>query len=160
MTTKEYIELLFKSKGIIVPSNLITKFQEFVDDTSNVESVKIILEHQMGLLKSWKIKNRIVDITNQQIIIPNALMGDSYNAKIDIEKFNLKDLIISDIEGLTDTGLKFDATSLVIEGIPILSGDFKLKLLYRLQDEAEDSVLKEKIIPLLVMVDPKTLWKN
>ena len=160
MTTKEYIELLFKSKGIIVPSNLITKFQEFVDDTSNVESVKIILEHQMGLLKSWKIKNRIVDITNQQIIIPNALMGDSYNAKIDIEKFNLKDLIISDIEGLTDTGLKFDATSLVIEGIPILSGDFKLKLLYRLQDEAEDSVLNEKIIPLLVMVDPKTLWKN
>ena len=45
MTTKEYIELLFKSKGIIVPMNLVTKFQEFVDDTSNIESVKIILEN-------------------------------------------------------------------------------------------------------------------
>ena len=37
MTTKEYIELLFKSKGIIVPSNLITKFQEFVDEKSNID---------------------------------------------------------------------------------------------------------------------------
>lgn len=160
MKTKEYIELLFKSKGIIVPSNLITKFQEFVDEKSNIESVNIILENQMGILKSWKIKNRIIDIANQQIILPNALIGGSYNAKIDIEKFNLKDLIISDIEGLTDTGLTFDATSLVIEGIPIVSGDLKLKLLYRLQDEAENSVLNDKIIPLLVLVDPKTLWKN
>ena len=160
MKTKEYIELLFKSKGIIVPSNLITKFQEFVDEKCNIESVNIILENQMGILKSWKIKNRIVDIANQQIILPNALIGCSYKAKIDIEKFNLKDLIILDIEGLTDTGLTFDAPSLVIEGIPIKSGDLKLKLLYRLQDEAENSVLNAKIIPLLVMVDPKTLWKN
>ena len=35
MKTKEYIELLFKSKGIIVTSNLITKFQEFVDELSD-----------------------------------------------------------------------------------------------------------------------------
>jgi serine/threonine protein phosphatase PrpC len=160
MKTKEYIELLFKSKGIIVPSNLITKFQEFVDEKSSIESVNIILENQMGILKSWKIKNRIIDIANQQIILPNALIGVSYKAKIEIEKFNLKDLIISDIEGLTDTGLTFDAPSLFIEGIPIKSGDLKLKLLYRLQDEAENSVLNAKIIPLLVMVDPKTLWKN
>lgn len=160
MKTKEYIELLFKSKGIIVPSNLITKFQEFVDEKSNIESVNIILENQMGILKSWKIKNRIIDIANQQIILPNALIGVSYKAKIEIEKFNLKDLIISDIEGLTDTGLTFDAPSIVIEGIPIKSGDLKLKLLYRLQDEAENSVLNAKIIPLLVIVDPKTLWKN
>jgi serine/threonine protein phosphatase PrpC len=160
MKTKEYIELLFKSKGKIVPSNLITTFQEFVDEKSNIESVNIILENQMRILKSWNIKNRIIDITNQQIILPNALIGLSYKAKIEIEKFNLKDLIILDIEGLTDTGLTFDAPSLVIEGIPIKSGDLKLKLLYKLKDEAENSVLNAKIIPLLVMVDPKTLWKN
>ena len=150
MKTKEDIELLFKSKGIIVTSNLITKFQEFVDEKSNIDSVNIIIENQMRILKSWKIKNRIIDITNQQIILPNALIGVSYKAKIDIEKFNLKDLIISDIEGLTDTGLTFDATSLVIEGIPIKSGDLKLKLLYKLKDEAENSVLNAKIIPLFI----------
>lgn len=160
MNTKEYIELLFKSKGIIVPSNLITKFQEFVDEKSSIESVNIILENQMGLLKSWNIKNRIFDITNQQISIPNALMGSSYKTKIDIEKLNLKDLIILGIDNLINTGLTADVASLVIEGIPIKSGDLKIKLLYRLLDEPENSELHEKIIPLLVLADPKTLWKN
>ena len=49
MVTKEYVELLFKSKGIIITSNLISKFQEFVEETSNIESVKIILENQMRI---------------------------------------------------------------------------------------------------------------
>jgi serine/threonine protein phosphatase PrpC len=160
MVTKEYVELLFKSKGIIITSNLISKFQEFVEESSNIESVKIILENQMRILKSWEIKNRIIDITNQQINLPNASIGESYQAIIDIEKLNLKDIIILEIEGLTDSGLTFDSKTLSIQGIPIKSGDLKFKLLYRLQDEAENSELNEKLIPLLVMVDPKTLWKN
>ena len=160
MVAKEYVELLFKSKGIIITSNLISKFQEFVEETSNIESVKIILENQMRILKSWEIKNRIIDITNQQINLPNASIGESYQAIIDIEKLNLKDIIILEIEGLTDSGLTFDSKTLSIQGIPIKSGDLKFKLLYRLQDEAENSELNEKLIPLLVMVDPKTLWKN
>ncbi len=160
MTTKEYLELLFKSKGILFPSNLSAQFEKFVAENSNIESVKIILENQMSILNSWKIKNRIIDINNQQIILPNALMDKSYQANIDLGKLNLNDLIIKDIEGLTDIGLKFNPDSFVIDGIPTKSGDFKIKLLYRLQDEAEDSTINEKLIPILILADPKTLWKN
>lgn len=159
MQTKEYIEQLFKSRGIIVPSNLTTNFQDFVTQTSSLESVKIILENQMSILNSWKIKNRIIDINNKSIVLANALIEKNYQTKIDIEKLNLQDLIIIGIEDLTDIGLKFDASSYVIEGIPTKSGDFKIKLLYRIQGEPENSV-NEKLIPLLVMANPKTLWKN
>jgi hypothetical protein len=160
MQTKEYIEQLFKSRGIIVPSNLTTNFQDFVTLTSSLESVKIILENQMSILNSWKIKNRIIDINNQTIVLPNALIDKNYQTKIDIEKLNLQDLNIIGIEGLTDIGLKFDASSFVIDGIPTKSGDFKIKLLYRIQGEPANSAVNEKLISILVMADPKTLWKN
>lgn len=160
MKTLEYIELLFKSKEIVIPSNLTSQLQNFANETNITESVKIILDHQMGILNSWKIKNRITDVWSQQITLPNALIDKGYEAKIDIEKLNLEDLIINDIEGLSDIGLKFDPSTLSIRGIPNKSGDFNLKLLFKLQDETENSPLNEKIIPLLVMVDPKTLWKN
>jgi serine/threonine protein phosphatase PrpC len=160
MDTREYVELLFKKHGVTVPSNLIDVYNKFVDEASNIESVKIILNKQMEILNSWKIKNRIIDITNQQIILPNASIDKHYSIKFDIEKFNFTDVIISDIQGLTETGLKFDPSTLIIEGTPIISGDLKIKLMYRLQLESENSVLNEKVIPLLILVDPKTLWKN
>jgi len=160
MDTREYVELLFKKHGVTVPSNLIDVYNKFVDEASNIESVKIILNKQMEILNSWKIKNRIIDITNQQIILPNASIDKHYSIKFDIEKFNFTDVVISDIQGLAETGLKFDLSTLIIEGTPIISGDFKIKLMYRLQLESENSVLNEKVIPLLILVDPKTLWKN
>jgi serine/threonine protein phosphatase PrpC len=160
MDAREYVELLFKKHGVTVPSNLIDVYNKFVDEASNIESVKIILNKQMEILNSWKIKNRIIDITNQQIILPNASIDKHYSIKFDIEKFNFTDVIISDIQGLAETGLKFDPSTLIIEGTPIISGDLKIKLMYRLQLESENSVLNEKVIPLLILVDPKTLWKN
>jgi serine/threonine protein phosphatase PrpC len=157
MITKEYIELLFKSKGIVVPTNLTDKFQEFINEKSSIESVKAILENQMEILKNWKDKNIIIDFSRQQITLPNALINKSYQTKLDIEKL---DLIITDIVGLSDLGLKFDPVSFFIEGIPVISGDFKLKILYRIKGDKDDSVLNEKIISILVMADPKSLWKN
>ena len=160
MNTKEYVELLFKKHGVTVPSNLIDVFNKFVNEPSSIESVNIILKKQMEILNSWKIKNRIIDITNQQIILPNASIDKHYSIKFDIEKFNFNDVIISDIQGLGETGLKFDPSTLIIEGTPIISGELKIKLMYRLQLESSNSVLNEKLIPLLILVDPKTLWKN
>ena len=160
MQSKEYIELLFKKYGVTVPSNLINVFNDFADEPSSIESVNFILDKQMQILNNWKIKNRIIDITKQQIILPNASIDKPYSTKLDIEKHNLQDVIISDIQGLAETGLKFDPTTLIIDGTPIISGDFKIKIMYRLQIESENSDLNEKVIPLLILVDPKSLWKN
>ena len=160
MDRKEYIEQLLKKRGVVVPSNLIDVFNKFVDEASSIESVNIILNKQMEILNSWKIKNRIIDITNQQIILPNASIDKLYQVKFDIEKNNLQDIVIKDIQGLTETGLNFDPSTLIIEGTPMISGDLKIKLMYRLQIESENSVLNEKVIPLLILVDPKSLWKN
>ena len=91
MQSKEYIELVLKKYGVTVPSNLINVFNEFVNEPSSVECVNIIIEKQMQILNSWKIKNRIVDITNQQIILPNASIDKPYSTKLDIEKYNLQE---------------------------------------------------------------------
>jgi serine/threonine protein phosphatase PrpC len=160
MDRKEYIEQLLKKRGVVVPSNLIDVFNKFVDEASSIESVNIILNKQMEILNSWKIKNRIIDITNQQIILPNASIDKLYQVKFDIEKNNLQDIVIKDIQGLAETGLNFDPSTLIIEGTPMISGDLKIKLMYRLQIESDNSVLNEKVIPLLILVDPKSLWKN
>jgi serine/threonine protein phosphatase PrpC len=160
MQSKEYIELLLKKYGVTVPSNLINVFNDFVEEPSSIESVNFIIDKQMEILNRWKIKNRIIDINNQQIILPNASIDKQYSANFDIEKYNLQDVIIKEIQGLDETGLKFDSNTLIIEGTPIISGDFKIKIMYRLQIESENSELNEKVIPLLILVDPKSLWKN
>ena len=70
------------------------------------------------------------------------------------------DIIFSDFEGLEDYGLKYDNTSDEINGVPEKSGDFKIKMIFRVSGEAEDSVLNEKLVSLVINADPKSLWQT
>jgi serine/threonine protein phosphatase PrpC len=158
--TKTYISNLFKAKNLNVGGNKQSVFDEFVQSSICEEAVKIIVENQNKIMKNWNLKNRILDIKNQQIVIPNATIGKKYETKIDFEALKLNDLIFEKFEGLEEIGLSFNKETDTIEGIPTQSGDIKIKFLFKITGELERSEPNEKIISLVVNPDPKSLWKD
>lgn len=160
METKLYIQKLFNAKSINISTTRQALFDEFVKATECEEAVNSILEKQNQIMEKWKIKNRVADIIAQQIVIPNATVGQSYEIKLDFQKLNLTDLIFEKFEGLEEIGLNFNSVDDTIEGIPIQSGDIKIKFLFKINGESESSPINEKIISLIVNPDPKSLWKD
>lgn len=158
--TKEYIEKLFSANNIIIPTDRNNVFNEFVVNEQNIETVKIILESQRKMIDKWIVKNRIIDILNCPVQIPNGTVGKLYESKFDFIKLGWNDIIFSEFEGLDLCDLKYDNESELISGIPSQNGEFKIKLKFRITGESEDSVLNEKLINLIINADPKSLWKN
>jgi serine/threonine protein phosphatase PrpC len=158
--SKNYIDNLFRSKGIVVPSNRNSLFEEFVIDEINKQLVSQILDNQIMITDSWKLKNRIKDIQLQPLTIPNATVEKLYDACLDLKKNRLDDIIYCELVGLEGTGLSFDEKGETISGTPLQSGDIKLALKFRISGETENSVLNEKVISLIINPDPKSLWKN
>lgn len=158
--TKTYISNLFKAKNLNVGGNKQSFFDEFVQSSICEDAVKIIVENQNKIMENWNLKNRILDIKNQQIVIPNATIGKKYETKIDFEALKLSDLIFEQFEGLEEMGLAFNKETDTIEGIPTQSGDIKIKFLFNIVGEPESSPHNEKLISLVVNPDPKSLWKD
>lgn len=157
---KTYIQSLFTARDIDFNANNLTLFEEFVQQQESIDAVNGIMEKQKSLMDKWKIKNRIVDILSQQIVIPNGTIGKPYLGHIDFEKQNLTDLIFEQFEGLEEIGMTFNKTSDCIEGIPTLSGDLKFNLLFKVIGEDENEPLHKKVIQLVINPDPKSLWKD
>jgi hypothetical protein len=157
--TKRYIQSFLSQKKIDISLDKVTLFEDFASNEKNVNAVKIIQENQKMIMQNWILKNRIDDILTQTVSIPNGTVNKKYLAKIDFNTLGWNDIISFEIKGLENTGLEFNKNDELI-GVPEISGDLKIKLLFRVQDEPEDSVLNEKIITLIVNPDPKSLWKN
>jgi serine/threonine protein phosphatase PrpC len=162
MTTdiKTYISNLFKAKNLNVGGNKASVFEELVKSSICEDAVNIIIENQNIIMEYWNRKNRILDIKNQHIVIPNATIGKKYQSKIDFEALKLSDLIYEHFENLGEIGLEFNKETDTIEGIPTQSGDIKIKFLFKIQGEKEESEPNEKLISLVVNPDPKSLWKD
>lgn len=157
---KKYIQTLLNAKGITISANRQVLFEEFVKAAECEEAVNAIVQKQNQIMEKWKIKNRIADIIAQQVVIPNATIGRVYEAKIDFQKLNLNDLIFERFESLEEIGLQFNSVNDTIEGVPTKSGDIKIKLLFKIEGESENSPINEKLISLVVNPDPKSLWKD
>ena len=157
--TKRYIESFLSQKKIDISSRKTALFEEFVSSEKNVNAVKIIQENQKMIMQDWILKNRIDDILNQAVLIPNATVNKKYQAKIDFNVLGWNDFISFEVKGLDNTGLEFNQEDELI-GIPEISGDLKIKIWFKVKGEAEDSVLNEKTITLIINPDPKLLWKN
>ncbi|WP_062059744.1 PP2C family serine/threonine-protein phosphatase [Aquimarina longa] len=158
--TKKYIEKFLLQNNIPITSNKETLFNDFASNEDMISTVKIIQENQKKMLDKWRLKNRIDDILQQVIMLPNATVNKVYEAKIEFIKLNWNDVIFSEFEGLEEIGLQYDNNEDLIFGTPTASGDIKVKFLFRVDGEKEDSVLNEKTITLIINPDPKSLWKN
>jgi serine/threonine protein phosphatase PrpC len=158
--TKLFLQKLFAANGLNIAVGRNKMFENFCAETDNISNVNQINELQKKMVSNWKLNTRIKDIQEQRLSIPNATVGKPYQAPIDFVKLGWNDIIFSEFEGLTETGLAYDNEHEIIQGTPVLSGDFKIKLLFRVQGEPENSTPNEKIIPLVINADPKSLWKT
>lgn len=158
--TKDYIEKLFTAHQIsITPSNQKI-FDEYVLNEQVVLSVKLISEHQQQIMENWQLKDKINTILNQHLQIPNGTVGKPYHYQFDFKNLKWDDIVYVKFIGIDDTGLTFDSDTKTITGKPIISGDFKLKLCFRINKEDASSALNEKVINLIINADPKSLWKD
>jgi serine/threonine protein phosphatase PrpC len=157
--TKRYLRSFLSQHKIDISSGKTALFDAFIANEKNVNAVKIIQENQKMIMQNWILKNRIDDILTQAVSIPNGTVNKKYQAKIDFNALGWNDFISFEIKGLENTGLVFNDNDELI-GVPEISGDLKIKIVFRVEGEAEDSVLNEKIITLIINPDPKSLWKN
>ncbi|OJV22442.1 PP2C family serine/threonine-protein phosphatase [Dyadobacter sp. 50-39] len=158
--TKQYIQTLLAQKNISLIKGRETVFEEFTKDESNILAVKQIQENQKMMLDKWILQNRISDIIDTQIIIPNSTVGKPYLAAIDFSRLGMNDLSYTEFESLDQYGLEYNNETESITGTPTKSGDFKIKMKFRVNGENEDSDLHEKLISLIINADPKSLWKD
>lgn len=158
--TKKYIQAFLSQNKIEVPPSKLSFFDDFTANEDNINSVKTILENQKMIMANWKLKNRIDDILLQTVSLPNGTVNKKYEAEIDFLQLSWNDVIYSEINNLENTGLEYDNKEEMLFGTPIESGDLKLKLLFRIEGEVEDSILNEKTITIIINPDPKSLWKD
>lgn len=158
--TKKYIQAFLSQNKIEVPPNKLSLFDEFIANETNINSVRIIQENQKMIMANWTLKNRIDDIVMQSLKLPNGTVGKKYESRIDFIELGWNDVIYSEIKDLEDSGLEFNNEEELIFGNPIISGDLKIKLLFRIEGELEESILNEKTITIIINPDPKSLWKD
>lgn len=160
MDPKEYLERLFALKQANVTADNRQCFDDFYNEDQYAAAVTQILVLQDKLMNDWQLKLRIRDILEQRVMIPNGSVGKPYTSRLDFEQLNWTDIVAYEIEGLKDTGLEYDRATTTISGIPLVSGDLKLVMTFRVTGEEEKEDRNRKVIPLVLNPDPKSLWKN
>src|SRR5918993_3634986 len=156
----ELVTNLFKNHNIQVPAGRKQLLTQFLQDEENLGAIKSIIQNQDQLMAKWKLENRIADIKQQPVRVLNGTVGKPYESRFDPEQLNWKDLIDFSFKGLEELGLRYDAKTRQIMGVPTLSGDHKVVFRFKLTDEPADRPLNEKIIPLIINPDPRSLWKT
>ncbi len=158
--TKKYIQSLFTQNQIPVKVNRSKLFEEFTNAAQNISAVNTIKENQDMLKKNWNIQNKVADIMDKQLIIPNGSVNKPYEVTLDFIKAGFNGLKYTAFEGLDKYGLCYNSETQTISGTPTESGDFKIAFQFRIEEEQNDSALNNKTISLVINADPKSLWKE
>jgi len=160
MDAKQYLEKLFALKNIPVTDKNRSSFDGFCENEHFLKAVTDILAKQNFLMDEWKLKNRVDEIVQQAVMIPNGTVGKAYKAILDFEKWNWQDIIAYELAGAADIGLTFDAASKTLNGTPSASGDIKLNFNFRIVGEEDKQEWHTRTISLIINPDPKSLWKD
>lgn len=91
----------------------------------------------------------------------NGKVNVDFRARIEGKSASGKTVVICDVIIPENLGLKFDAEKSELSGIPLLAGDFHLKVSFQFDPTLpDDPLLHHGECVLIVNPDPKTLWKN
>ena len=133
-------------------------FISFVDN--NMGEIQHLIQVNKSLVEKYRLVDKIRDITNQWVSLPNATVGKNYAFSFAIKQLGWDDMIFTSMTGLENLGLSYDNESELLSGCPIAAGDHKVRFEYRLKGEDEDSLLNVKILNFIVNPNPRLLWKN
>ncbi len=157
---KKIVQVLFEANNIPVPANRAALFEKFLKDPGSEAVISSLLANQNQLMEKWKLENRIMDIAQQPVRILNATVGKPYETRIDFDQLKWNDISAFEFSGLEEIGLSFDRKTSQLSGVPAKSGDFKVLFRFKLTGEPEDAAFHEKVIPIIINPDPKSLWKK
>lgn len=158
--TKEYVERLFKARGIQVSNAQSKLFDEFVTSERCHSDVTEINNLQQRIMQNWQSRARVNEIQDQAFSVPNATVGKSYEYIIHPDRLAWSDLRIVTFNNLEDLGLVFDPETLTIKGIPTKSGDLKIEMAFQLLGAGPDDPVNKKTVALIINADPKSLWRS
>lgn len=119
--------------------------------------VVISIENLLTMAKDQAMHHKI---SAANIQLPNASEGKNYDVAFDIEKYGFPEIKYFELPDLKQYGLRYDNNTKTITGIPNKSGDFAVKLRYKLSNNEESSPFVETTISLTINPDPRSLWKN
>ena len=157
---KQLVLAFFKNNHIEVPATHMEAYDMFLQEEQNKATINVIVQSQQQLMRKWKLEERVAAIKQQSVRIKNATVGKPYEAIFDIEAFSWPDIIDYSFEGLEPIGLQYDKLTKQITGTPTQSGDLNLVFRFKIEGQPEEAGYNEKLIPVIVNPDPKSLWKN
>ena len=156
-TPSEYIKKLLHSKNKVINDQLL---EEFSNDEYFQNKIQTIKDIQNEIMEKWQIRTHIINFTDKTIRVPNGTQNIPYTHTINKFLFEEHHVVKYHFEGLDELGLTLDKETLTLEGTPKISGNFKLKILFKVEGEPEISEPNEKLIDIVFNPDPKSLWKN
>ena len=158
MNSEQFIRELFDWRGLPVAGREAL-FERFLHDDNTRRLAKQLMTDQQILMDKWRWKNRIADIQQQALSIPNGTVGKPYETRINTGASGWEDVTITGIEGLEAIGLTYEAASGIVQGTPQQSGDWPLELSFTVQGAEEEGPQQKKLL-LIVNPDPRSLWKE
>ena len=72
---KKYLEELLSKKSIGISPKRQKLFEAFCNDASVQEKIEQIFENQGFMQINWELRNKILDIQEQPLKLPNAMAG-------------------------------------------------------------------------------------
>lgn len=158
--TKLYIQKLLSGNQVAITQKNEELFKEFIEDNAITTAANLIIENQKKIMEKWKIKESIYNILQAALQIPNGTVDKLYAYHFDFTNAYSDEIIFFEIVGLEEIGLQYDTEGELISGTPIVSGDFKISLNFKVKGQTEDEPINQKIFNLIINPNPKSLWKN
>lgn len=156
----QLVTSVFKSNNITVPDNRQNLFSQFLEEEENKSLIEAIAQNGSRLMAKWKLRERVSELMEQSLRIPNATVGKPYEVPINTEQRGWQDIAVLNFLGLEEAGLSYNKETRQIKGVPTKSGDIKITFQFKIDGEEADVPLHQKQFTLIVNPDPKTLWKN
>lgn len=151
---------MFEEKGVPVPPDREALFRSFLRAERNEALIDVIMQTGNMLMDGWKLEEKIRQMVQQPVRIPNGTVGKTYLTTLDFNQLGWNGIAQSAFLGLEELGLTYDAEKGQISGTPTQSGDLKIVFQFKLQGEADDASMHEKPLTLIINPDPKSLWKS
>nr|VFK28994.1 MAG: Serine/threonine protein phosphatase PrpC [Candidatus Kentron sp. MB] len=92
-----------------------------------------------------------------RIRLPNATVEREYDGGLNVEYS--EPIEVTNVTGLSVTGLEYDRENAVVKGTPTRSGEFPLSIQYRLRENPASGAWSQPFT-FIVNPDPKKLWEN
>ena len=108
-----------------------------------------------GSLKKTSKKEKQIDVKR----LPNGMVGTHYQATLDLQGLGLEGCKITAIDGLEELGLHFDPNDTMVFGKPTKDGEPNVTIHYK-RINSEILIGRTMEVPILILPDPKSLWKN